>query len=56
MPNVYMRGVDKNIVEAWTTFSVLARNNRYCHPADGVFGTNIVLSHVRSSFFAEVAW
>jgi hypothetical protein len=52
-----MRGVAKNIVEARPTFSVLVSNNRYCHPADGVFITNIVLSRaVRPSFFAEVAW
>jgi hypothetical protein len=60
MPTVYTRGMTKNIVEARTTFSVLhvvIGNNRYCHPADGVFVTNIVLSHtVCPSFFAEVAW
>jgi hypothetical protein len=47
----------KSIMEAWPTFSVLVSNNRYCHPADGVFVTNIVLSHaICPSFFAEDAW
>jgi hypothetical protein len=49
-------GVAQNIVEARPTFSVLVSNNRYCHPADGVFVTNTVLSHaVCPNFFAEVA-
>jgi hypothetical protein len=48
--------VAKNIVEARPTFSVLVSNNRYGHQADGVFVTNIVLSHaVCPSFFAKVA-
>ena len=50
----------KNIVEARPiNFSVLVTINHYCHPADGVFITNIVLSHaICPSFFAdsEVAW
>jgi hypothetical protein len=57
MPNVYTRGVAKNIVEARPTFSLLVSNNRYCHPVDGVFITNIGLSHaVCPNFFAKVAW
>jgi hypothetical protein len=37
-------------------FSVLASNNRYCHPANGVFNANIVPSHaICLSVFAEVA-
>jgi hypothetical protein len=37
-------------------FSVLASNNRYCHPADGVFDANILPSHaICLSLFAEVA-
>jgi hypothetical protein len=49
----------KNIVEVRPTISVLVSNNRYYHPADGVFGINIVLSHTikfYQSFFAKVAW
>jgi hypothetical protein len=46
----------KNIVEAQPTFSALVSNNRYYHPADGMFVTNIVLSHaICLNFFAEMA-
>jgi hypothetical protein len=41
MPTVYIRGVAKNIVEAQP---MLVSNNRYCHPVDGVFVTNIILA------------
>ena len=38
-----MMGVAKNIVAA-RHFPVLASNSSHCHPADGVFDTNILLS------------
>jgi hypothetical protein len=50
-------GVAKNMVEVQPIFSVLVRNNGYCHPADGIFVTNIniVLSHaICPSFYVEV--
>jgi hypothetical protein len=41
---------------AATRSSVLASNNRYCHPADGVFDANIVPSHaICLNLFAVVA-
>jgi hypothetical protein len=44
----------KNIVEAQPP--VFHFSNRYCHPADGVFETNILQFHaICPSFFAEVA-
>jgi hypothetical protein len=49
--------VAKNIVEArGHPFFVLASNNRNCHPTDGVFNANILLSHaICEGLFAEVA-
>jgi hypothetical protein len=53
----YLQGVWPNSVEAWPTFSVLVNNNRYYHPVDGVFVTNIVLSHASCPrLFEEVVW
>jgi hypothetical protein len=39
----------KNIVPALC----LASNNHYCHPADGVFDTDILLSHAISPSFMQ---
>jgi hypothetical protein len=53
----YIRGAwPKHRVNTANFFSALVSNNRYCHPADGIFITNIILSHaVCQSFFEEVA-
>ena len=40
-----MMGVATNIVAARPTLSSIASNSSHCHPADGVFDTNILLSH-----------
>ncbi len=37
-----------------TSSLCLASNNCCCHPADGVFNTNILLSHALSKILAEV--
>jgi hypothetical protein len=48
-----MRGIAKNIVEA-TCSLCLASNNRYCHPADGILDTNIILlSHAICSSYLQ---
>ena len=41
-----MMGVGTNIVAAWPTHpNVSKQQYSYCHPADSVFDTNILLSH-----------
>ena len=49
-------GMAKNIVAVQPTVSVLASNNSYYHPADGVFYANILLSHaICPSLIIDVA-